>query len=164
MSDDALQAMNAYDSDEYDKLLKDAETDSRVGKHDFLVTKVVEDTWPSGDARLKVSGVLTTARNAKTDFTWSPPPAPEVVAAEKSSWEPGKLRAIANAVSIARQLRQHYGKSPNQIQEGDVYRVQTNKSRRDKVTGEGGFVRIFAFLPQSTSTNGAGGASAGVGF
>lgn len=152
MSTDALQDM--YNNSAYDALVDEASKDSRVGDHDFLVTKRVEDTWPSGDPRLKLSGQLITARNAKADLTWSPPPPPEVWAAEKATNDPGKNRAIANAVTLARQAFKHYQKGITQFQEGEVIRVKTGKSRTD-ADGKGGFIRIIAILPKAGETNGS---------
>ena len=158
---DPMQSMNLSDS-AYDELLKDAEMDNRVGDKQALVTTVVHDNWPSGDPRLKIGFVLTDARNAKADLTISPPPAPEVVKAEKASWEPGKLRAIANTVAQYRQLAQHYGTSPDQIKEGDTFKVKTVKTRRDE-EGKGGFIRVIAFLPP-TPAAGAATATGGPSF
>jgi hypothetical protein len=156
---DPMAAMNLADS-AYDELLKDAEMDNRVGDKQALVTTVVHDNWPSGDPRIKIGFVLTDAGNAKADLTISPPPAPEVVKAEKKSWEPGKLRAIANTVSQYRQLAQHYGTSPDTIREGDTFRVKTVKTRRDE-EGRGGFIRVIAFLPPNAGASASASNSAG---
>lgn len=134
----------------YDELLKDAEVDKRVGDHEAMVQKVTHDQWPSGDARTKVMFVLLTANNAKADWTFSPPPPPEIVKAQKDSWEPGKLKAIANAVSMLRQLIKEYGvgltpEGHLNIREGDRFKVKTAKTRRE-ADGSGGFVRVVAFL------------------
>lgn len=153
---DPMSAMNLQDS-AYDELLKDAEMDNRVGDKQALVTSVVHDNWPSGDPRMKFGFVLTDANNAKADLTLSPPPTPEEVKAQKASWEPGKLRAIAQQVSIFRQFAQHYGISPDQIKEGDTFRVKTVKTRRDE-EGKGGFIRVIAVLPKAPA---AGAATAG---
>ena len=142
---DPMAAMALNDS-AYDDLLKDAEMDNRVGDKEALVASVVHDNWPSGDPRIKIGFVLTDARNAKADLTISPPPAPEVVKAEKASWEPGKLRAIANTVTMYRQLAQHYGTSPDAIKEGDTFRIKTVKTKRNE-DGTGGFIRAVSFLP-----------------
>ena len=136
----------------YDELLKDAETDGRVGDKEALVASVVHDSWPSGDPRIKIKFVLTDARNASADLTISPPPAPEVVKAEKASWEPGKLRAIANTVSMYRQLAAKYGISAEQIKEGDVFRVKTVKTKRN-ADNTGGFIRVIAFLDKDGGVN-----------
>jgi hypothetical protein len=156
---DPLASMQLSDS-AYDDLLKDAEMDDRVGDHDFMVTSVVQDTWPSGDPRIKIAGVLTTARNSKADLTWSPPPTPDQVRAESKSWEPGKKRAIANAVSMARQLAKLYGKGFADVQEGETLRVKTVKTKRND-DGTGGFIRIAAVLP---SGQGAAPTTGGAGF
>jgi hypothetical protein len=134
-----------WNASEYDELLKDADKDNRVGDHLFMVTKVVHDSWPSGDPRIKIVGNLQSANNAKADLTISPPPAPDVVKAESKTWEQGKKRAIANTVNIYRQLAQHYSKSPDQIAEGDVFAVKTAKGKVD-AEGKGGFIRVIAFL------------------
>lgn len=140
-------AAMALDDSAYDELLKDAEMDNRVGDKEALVTTVVHDYWASGDPRIKIGFVLTDANNAKADLTISPPPSPEVVKAEKKTWEQGKLRAIAQTVAQYRQLAKHYGTSPDQIKEGDNFRVKTVKTRRDE-EGKGGFIRVIAFLPK----------------
>lgn len=158
MSYDPMQSMVLQDS-AYDELLKDAEMDNRVGDKNALVTTVMHDNWPSGDPRIKIGFVLTDAGNARADLTISEPPSPEVVKAEKKSWEQSKLRAIAGTVTMYRQLAQHYGTSPNAIKEGDTFRVKTVKTRRDEETGKGGFIRVIAFLPATSAapaSNGAG--------
>src|SRR5262245_60544418 len=139
-----------YDDAAYDELLRDANRDDRVGDHMFMVTSVERDQWPSGDPRLKLKGVLMSANNAKADLTISPPPAPEVVKAESKTWDSGKKKAIAGTVPLYRQLREHYGKSPDQIVEGDTFAVKTAKTRVDSSTGKGGFIRIIAFLNKET--------------
>lgn len=172
MPNDALAALNAYDNAAYDELLNEAKVDHRVGDHDFLVSQTISDTWESGDPRFKANGTLLTARNAKADLTWSPPPPADVVAAELArakknepgAWEPGKIKAIANSISIAKQCAQHYGIMPNQLREGAVYRVKTVKTRTEK-DGTGGFIRIIAFLPPKSANGTAEGeAQPSVGF
>lgn len=130
----------------YDALLNDAKVDNRVGAHEAMVAKVVHDKWPSGDDRTKIDFVLLTANNAKADLTWSVPPPPEVVVAEKATWPPEKVKGVASAITIGRQLAQHYGKRPDQVVQGERFNVQTVKTRRDDNTGKGGFIRVVAFL------------------
>ena len=137
-----------YNDDAYDQLIKETQIDNRVGNHLFLVTNVINDYWPSGDERCKIRGQLQTANNAKADLTISPPPSPEVVKAESKSWEDGKKKAIAQTISLYRQLRENYAKDPTEIQEGDVYAVKTVKTRV-KEDGSGGFIRIAAFLSRN---------------
>ena len=156
MSTDPFDLNYDFSDSAYAELDKEASQDGRVGDHIFLVSEVVKDTWPSGDPRLKVRGTLLTAGNAKCDWTFSPPPPPDVIAEEKKTWEPGKKRAIAQAVNNVKQLAEHYGITPGRIKQGDEFKVKTTKSRVDKATGEGGFIRIAAFLPKDTSVgNGA---------
>lgn len=168
MSTDALDAMNQYNDAAYTDLLDEASKDDRVGKQRALVTSVVDDTWPqSGDPRKKVHIALLTANNAKADITISPLPPPEVIVAQKATWDRAKKQAIASSITIHKGLAQHYGKRPDDIREGDVYEVQTVKTRRDESTGKGGFIRVVAFLAPG-SVNGtaapASGGSGGPGF
>src|ERR1700738_3810620 len=122
--------MSDYTDKAYDDLLADA-------------------AWPSGDPRKKVDGVLLTANSARADLTISPVPSPEVITAEKASWPTAKKRAIANSISIHRQLKEHYAQEPDDIAAGTVYRVETIKTKVDQATGSGGFIRIAAFLPKT---------------
>lgn len=149
MSTDPMELM--LNDSAYDELINEAAIDKRVGDHEAIVQKVVKDKWPSGDPRTKVDFVLLTANNAKADWTFSPPPPPEVVKAERASWEPGKLKAIANAVAMLRQLVKEYGVSIDadgypSIKEGDRFKIKTAKTSRDANTGKGGFIRVIAFL------------------
>ena len=148
----------------YDDLLREAEIDKRVGDHEALVSKVVHDTWPSGDPRTKVDFVLLTANNAKADWTFSPPPPPEIVKAEKDKWEPGKLRAIANAVAMLRQLIKEYGVTIDEqgypsIKEGDRFKIKTGKTKRNS-DGTGGFIRVVAFLSKDRAVGEAAASAA----
>lgn len=143
-----------FDYSAYDDFVKDAEKDDRVGDHTFLVNSVVHDNWPSGDARYKFGGVLVTANNAKADLTMSPPPPPDVLKAESGGYAPGKKKAIANTITLYKQLGQHYGIPPEKIQEGQEFRVKTTKTRRDE-EGKGGFIRVIAFLPRKGEANGS---------
>src|SRR5262245_59406158 len=118
----------------YDELIKDAETDKRVGDHKALVQKVTNDKWKSGDSRQKIAFVLLTANNAKADLTISPPPPPDVVAREKDTWDDSKKRGIAASIALYRQLAKDYGVTMNaegylNIKEGDQFNVKTAKTR-----------------------------------
>jgi hypothetical protein len=129
----------------YDELLKDAATDKRVGPHELMVSKVVNDKWPSGDPRTKITFVILTANNKTADMTWSVPPSVEEVKTKKAEWPEEKVRGIAGAITLARQCIQHYGKTPDQLREGERVKGQTVKTRRD-AEGKGGFIRVVAFL------------------
>lgn len=137
-----------YTDSAYDDAVRYSQTDDRVGKHDFMITDIEDDFWDSGDPRRKVRGVLLTAGSAKTDFTWSPPPPPEVMKAEYNSWDAKKKKAVGSSIQMARKLKEHYGKGPDELAVNDVIRVQTAKNRD-------GFIRVIAVLPKAESTNAA---------
>lgn len=137
--------------DDYADFVADAERDTRVGDHEFLVEIATQDTWPSGDPRYKFKGRLTTANNAGADFTWSPPPSAAELK-KMNGMEPGKKRAIAGAISLARDLEKHYGKDIKALKAGDSFKVKTVKTKRDEVTGKGGFIRVIAVLPPDAKT------------
>lgn len=135
-----------YDDDAYGDLEKESKRDDAIGQHDWLVTSVVQDYWPSGDKRYKIVGQLIDVsgqNKPKADLTWSPPPAPEVVKAEMSTWDQGKKRAISQSVTLAKKCREYYGKGIPQIAEGDVMRVETARSKSNE-PGRLGFLRIVA--------------------
>jgi hypothetical protein len=140
---------------DYDDFLNEAGKDDRIGPQTFLVSEVIHDTWPSGDPRMKFRGVLSSAGNAKADLTVSPPPSPAVLKAEGATYESGKKRAIATTINLYKQLAQFYSKSPDNIKEGDEYKVQIVRTKRNE-DGTGGFLRIVAFLDKSHAVgNGA---------
>lgn len=144
MSSDPMDAMFDLNNSAYDEILNDASKDNRVGDHDAVVIGVVNDQWKSGDPRTKLQFKLLTANDAKADLTWSPPPAPEVYAAEKASWDRAKLQGVASGITVARQLVEHYGVTPNKVKEGDRFKVKTVKNKE-------GFVRVIAFLPKDAA-------------
>jgi len=137
----------------YDQLLKDAEVDNRLGHHDAIVSKVVNDTWDDGRPRQKVTFTLLTANNAKADLTLSKLPTPEQVAAESATWDAGRKKGVANSISVCRQLVQHYGMTVDAqrgmpiFAEGQRYKVKTGK-RSDKNDRAKYFVQVVAFLPK----------------
>ena len=142
----------SVDYSAYDEFLTEAEKDDRIGDHDAKVTEVTNDFWPSGDARCKVRFDLLTA-NGTADITFSDLPTPEEIKAESAGWERGKKRAIANSISLRRQLDEEYGISDIEgIKEGLTFRVKTVKTRVDPITQKGGFIRVIAFLPKSGLT------------
>lgn len=132
---------------DYDGLMGELERDNRTGDHDFMVSECIADTWPSGDPRFTVKGVLLTAGQAKCDIRWSPPPPASVVKAEMASWDGGKRKAVAQAVNLAKKLAEFYGTKVADLKSGDVLRVKTVKTRID-ANGKGGFIRVAAILPK----------------
>lgn len=148
MSDIDINSPAVTNWGDYDDFLKEAERDDAIGAQEFLVSEVVNDEWPSGDPRLKIKGNLSSVgNNPKADLTISPPPSPEVLKAEGASYESGKKRAIATTINLYKQLGQHYGKSPAEIRQGETYKVQVVRTKRNP-DNTGGFLRIVAFLPK----------------
>lgn len=140
--------------EDYNDFLKDAEKDNRVGDHEAVISSIVDDTWPSGDLRKKVMFSLSTANNATADLTISELPDPETLKLEGAGYDNAKKRGIASGITIRKQLEQHYGKSPDDLAEGDSFKVKTAKTRVD-AEGKGGFIRVIAFLPKDHATNGS---------
>lgn len=163
-------ALNQFDfNDEaYKDLLDDAKKDDRVGPQTGVVVSVVDDQWPSGDDRRKVVFQLPARNNAKADLTWSvPPPDTKEESARrkegKGEWDTAKVQGVAKAINVGRQLAQHYGlNSPLDIQQGETYRINVGRSKRN-LDGSGGFLRVNAFLAPE-GANGAGGGSDGPSF
>jgi len=145
--------MSQVDYSAYDDFLKDADKDNRVGDHEAVISSIVDDTWPSGDARKKVMFTLSTANNAVADLTISDLPSPETLAAEGAGYDAGKKKAIASGINIRKQLATHYGKTTDDLAEGDGFKVKTIKTRVD-AEGKGGFIRVIAFLPKDHAVNG----------
>lgn len=167
MSTDPFDVMFDYNDAAYDDLIKDAEKDSRVGDHTAMVTEIERGAWDDGQPRLKVKFNLITANNAAADWTFSPPPPPDVMATERTAWEDKKKRAIASTVTMVRQLAEHYSTTPGKLKVGDTFKVKTAKTRVDK-EGKGGFIRIVAFLAKDHAVGqqakSAGGSTPSVGF
>jgi hypothetical protein len=145
---DAMDSMFDLSNPAYDELLKDAAVDNRVGDHDAVIIKAVHDNWEpqyGGGPRSKLQFLLKTANDAKADVSWSPPPSPEEMA-QKSTWDRKRVQGVAGAVTLGRQALQHYGKTPNQMQEGERYRIKTAKNKD-------GFIRVIAFLPRDAAVS-----------
>lgn len=130
---------SAYDSQAYDDLQDEASRDDRLGNQMFMVTEAQNDKWPSGDAFRRVSGVLTTARNAKADITFTQPVAADVVKSEMAGWDQKKVRAIANSRAMVKNLIEHYGVNPSEVKSGDSFAVRVVKNKA-------GYIRIVAIL------------------
>lgn len=133
--------------DAYDRFVTDAAKDDAIGRHDWLVTQVTHDQWPSGDPRIKIVGQLIDVRGnnkPKADLTISPPPAPDVLEAEWADYDKGKQRAIAQSITMHKKLREYYQTSPDKIKEGDVFAVETGRARAT-TPGQLGFLRVVAF-------------------
>ena len=137
------------DVKEWDEFLADAERDTRVGKHEFEVTSVVQDAWPSGDARYKIKGVLLTSGNAKCDLTMSAMP---TVEAAKAETDPKRKRGIALSVRNHLALAKYADKKIEDVGVGEVFRVETSKDKE-------GFVRVQRILEPDAALGAATGSS-----
>lgn len=136
-----------YGSDAYAYFIDDAKKDDAIGKHDWLVTGVDHGYWPSGDPRIKIVGQLIDVRGnnkPKADLTISPPPSPATLKAEWETYDKGKQRAITQAITMYRKLREYYQTSPDKIVEGDIFAVETGRARAQN-PGQLGFLRVTAF-------------------
>lgn len=135
-----------YSDSAYDKLAEEAKKDDATGQHDFLVEERSQGYWPSGDPYIKIIGRLIDVpgnNKPRADLTWSPPPSPEEVMRDMATWDKGKKMAITKAVTIQKKCREHYSKNIEDIEEGDVLRVETYRERA-KEPGRLGFLRVAA--------------------
>lgn len=127
-----------FDDSAYDDFLKD----DRLGHQDFMVGSIEEGEFPNtGDPYKRLKGVLTSANNAKIDYTFGSVPPPDRIKEESKTWSEEKSKAVKSTIAQGRQLIQHYGKSPDDVAVGDVFRVNVVKNKE-------GYVRIVAFLPK----------------
>ena len=131
----------------------EAEKDTRIGKHTFVVTDVVLDTWNDGRARHKIRGVLATAGNAKCDLTLNDPPTADEAKEAKAAGDAKRMRGIAFSYKNHETLGK-YGLKVGTIAEGAELRVETGKDKE-------GFVRVQRILPpetavQTSTANGPG--------
>ena len=133
---------------EYDDLMDDLSKDHRLGDHDWMVSEVIEDTWESGDPRIKVQGVLLTAGQVRCDLSWSPPPSPAPTKAEIAAWTNGRRLGVRKAIEIGKKLAEYYGKAVRDLKAGDVVRVKTGKTKVNAKTGKGGFIEVQVILPK----------------
>ena len=128
---------NGQDWSAYDSFLKEADRDDRVGDQDFMITDIVDKSWPSGDKFKKVQGQLLTANGAKADFNLQALPSTEELA-QAGTWETGKKRGVAQGINMLKSLDKFYGKTADTLVPGDELRVKCVKSK--------GFIRIVALL------------------
>ena len=132
-----------------DDFVAEAEKDGRIGDLNAVVQACEAKTWPSGDAYHRLTVYLTDAGNAKADCNLNPIPTESELASIKAEGNRGKMRGVAQGITMAKQLQEHYGiTDPAKITEGMALRVKTVKTKVDAMTGKGGFIRIVAFLPK----------------
>jgi len=76
--------------------------------------------------------VLTDANNAKADLTISPPPAPEVGQGGEKELATGQVKGdCQHGGTIPTAGAALWAPAPDQIKEGDTFRVKTVKTRRE---------------------------------
>jgi hypothetical protein len=123
----------------YDDFLKD----DRLGHQDFMVSAIEDGTFPNtGDPFKRLKGTLTSAGNATIDYTFGSVPPADKLKEEAKTWDDKKRKAVQGTITMVKQLVQHYGKTPDDVKVGDVFRVNVVKNKE-------GYVRIVAFLPAS---------------
>lgn len=142
-----------YSGSNYDAFLADADKDSRLGDHDFLVSDKVRGAFPSGDPYLKLDGVLQSANNAKFNITFGSVPA------DLSKVDDRFKRGVALTIRLMRDLKEMYGVAPGAVEPGTVIRVKVGKDKENKDTGQY-YLRCVAIKPKSEVGKPAGVASA----
>lgn len=146
-----------YSGSAYDDFLRDADKDNRLGDQDFLVTETIRGTFPnSGDPYLKLNGVLSSANNSKFNITFGSVPK------DLSTIPAEHKRGTALTIRLMKELREHYGVAPAQVEEGMTLRVKIDKDKEDKATGKY-YLRAVAIKPKAEigKTNGASAGSVG---
>jgi hypothetical protein len=135
----------------WDDLDKEASVDDRIGNHQFVVDKVSQGVWPSGDPYVELDGRLTTAHNFNLRQRLSPGPSEEDVAAQKSSWDRETKWMKLQAHKNDEVLEKEYGISLDQIKPGDSFNVKTDYQTKDGKK----YIRLTSFLPKDAATNGS---------
>jgi len=135
----------------WDDLDKEASVDDRIGNHEFVVDKVANGFWPSGDPYVELDGRLTTASNFNLRQRFSPAPSEEDVIANKASWDRNMKKAMVLAHQNAEVLEKEYSTKLEEIKAGDSFRVKTDYQTKDGKK----YIRLISFLPKDAATNGA---------
>jgi len=136
-----------------DDFVAAAEQDTRVGDGPATFQKVDIKVWDNGDETHRAVFTLDFADGAKADCNLPKgyPSAAELEAV-KAEGKRGKVMGVAGGIRLLKSLEEHYGvKAPADLREGSTYYVKTVKTKRDPMTGKGGFIRIVAFLPKGSS-------------
>lgn len=144
----------------WDELDKEASVDDRLGNHDFLVDKVTEGVWPSGDPYYELDGRLTTASNFNLKQRFSPAPTDEEAAANRANWDKQMKRAMVLAHGNAVVLAEHYHTKLEDIKAGDTFRVKTDYQTKDGKK----YIRLIRFLPKTEALTGNGTDSSDIPF
>ena len=134
--------------DGYDDFLNEAAKDDRVGKHRAVVTGLSDGTWDSknGEAPRPYTNVaFKLASGSEIDLRWTLPPDPAPTKDEMAAMERGVRQGIVNSVNLRRQLAKHFGKSFDNLKEGDTLGllIELQKSKKDGKS----YPRVRAFVP-----------------
>jgi hypothetical protein len=134
--------------DGYDDFLNEASKDDRIGKHKAMVLSVTQGSWPAKDGQPERSYHkvdFRLANGSKIDMRWSEPPNPAPSKEEMRAMDRGRAQSIVNAVSLRRQLIQHFGKTIPDLKEGDEVGllIEPQKSKKDGKS----YPRVRAFIP-----------------
>lgn len=118
-----------------------AEHDDRLGDHDVIVMNAASGMWDDGSPRVNMSLELLTANHAKAFLTISKPASKAEIEAMKASGDKrvGMGKVLNN--NLFMQLKQHYDITPDQIKEGDKFRMSFVRK------GQTNFVRVIKILP-----------------
>jgi hypothetical protein len=138
----------------WDDLDKEAAKDDRVGTHDFIIDKVTEGYWPSGDPFIELEGRLTTHENLNLRSRFSPEPSEDQAAEIIASKDRRAIRSANYAHIQAVMLQEQYGKSLAELSAGDTLRVKVDYEDKDKK-----YVKIAAILPKTASLSSNGNSS-----
>ncbi len=134
--------------DGYDDFISEAGKDDRVGKHRVIVTKLSDGDWPSqnGEAPRSYKNItFKMGSGSEIDLRWTTPPNPAPTKEEMKAMDRGVSQGIVNAVTMRRQLAQHFSKSFDTIHEGDEVgiKVELRKSKKDGKS----YPRVTAIIP-----------------
>lgn len=139
----------------YDDLIDEGEADQRVGDHIAIIDELIVDRWPqSGDQRYRAIVRLQTAYDARADFTMTARKSKDETRKEIQAAPPKTRKAIAANLKLHEELHKFYGKTVADLVKGMKLGVKTVKTKRDPVTGKGGFIRVIAFKPMDEVNKG----------
>ena len=145
---------NSWES--YDDLIEEGEADGRIGDHIAVIDQLVKDAWKSGDKRYKAIVKLVTANDARADFTLTERKSKDATRKELRDAPLNMRKAITSNLRMHEELHRYFDKTMEDLKEGDKLGVKTVKTKRDPITGKGGFIRVIAFKPLSEIGNGNG--------
>lgn len=135
-------------NDGYDDFLNEAGKDDRVGKHRVIVTKIGDGEYEgrNGDAAKPYKEIkFKMSSGSEIDLRWVKPP--DVAPSKEllKLMDRAVSQGIVQSVTLRRQLAQHFGKSFENLHEGDALaiNVELRKSKKDGKY----YPRVVAFIP-----------------